>query len=141
MGKGNPANLVQNQPDGTYSPEVLHEWRSKGGKASGASKRHHKRLGEVLKTILTLDVSDEAVAKELQELGLDPSFANALGLAAAKKSVIGDIEAARYIRDTIGEKPTEAMSVALTDKPVKALDLSKMSDAELEALADQVGDE
>lgn len=137
MGKGNPANLVQNQPAGTYSPEQVREWQRKGGLNSAKSKREHKRLGDLLKHALTLDTDDEAAAEELRKMGLDPTFANAATLAAIRKAVHGDIEAARYIRDTIGEKPTEAMSVALTNKPVRAMDLSKMSDAELEALADK----
>lgn len=138
MGKGNPANLVQNQPEGTYSPETLREWRAKGGRASGPAKRQYRKLGDLLKHALTLDTDDEAAAEELRKMGLDPTFANAATLAAIRKAVHGDIEAARYIRDTVGEKPTEAMSVALTEKPIKAMDLSKMSDAELEALADRV---
>lgn len=138
MPRGNPQNLIQNQPEGRFTTEQRREWASKAGKASADARRQHKRLGDLLKTVLALDTDDEAAAEELRKMGLDPTFANAATLAAIRKAVHGDIEAARYIRDTIGEKPTEAMSVALTDKPVKAMDLSKMSDAELEALADRV---
>lgn len=141
MPRGNPQNLIQNQPEGTFTPEQRREWASKAGKASADAKRKHKRLGDLLKHVLTLDTDDAEAAAELLSLGLEPSFANAATVAAVRKAMHGDIEAMRYVRDTIGEKPTEAMSVALTDKPVKALDLTKMSDAELEALADQVGDE
>ena len=138
MPRGNPQNLIQNQPEGRFTTEQRREWASKAGKASADARRHHKRLGDLLKTVLALDTDDAAAAEELRKMGLDPTFANAATLAAIRKAVHGDIEAARYIRDTIGEKPTEAMSVALTEKPVKAMDLSKMSDAELEALADRV---
>jgi hypothetical protein len=40
------------------------------------------------------------------------------------------------VRDTIGEKPTEQYNLAVQDKPIKALDLSGMTDEQLEALAD-----
>lgn len=117
----------------------LVENASKAGKASAAARRKHKAFRDVFRDILSLDVTDESVAKTLQSLGLDPSFANAIGLQAILKAAqTGDIEAARFARDTIGEKPTEALQMTF-DKPVKSMDLSKLSDAELEALAEQVG--
>ena len=92
-----------------------------------------------MKDILSLDVPDEAVRAELEKLGLDPSFSNAISMAAIMRAAnVGDIEAARFTRDTVGEKPTEALQLGITDKPIKSLDLSQLSDAELEALADQV---
>lgn len=116
----------------------LVENASKAGKASAAARRKHKAFRDVFRDILSLDVTDEKVAETLQSLGLDPSFANAIGLQAILKAAqTGDIEAARFARDTIGEKPTEALQMSF-DKPVKAMDLSKLSDAELEALAEQV---
>jgi hypothetical protein len=90
-----------------------------------------------MKDILSLDVPDEAVRAKLEELGIDPSISNAISLSAIMKAVnVGDIEAARFTRDTVGEKPTEALQMAITDKPIKSMDLSQLSDAELEALAD-----
>lgn len=116
----------------------LVENASKAGKASAAARRKHKAFRDVFRDILSLDVTDEKVAETLQSLGLDPSFANAIGLQAILKAAqTGDIEAARFARDTIGEKPTEALQMSF-DKPVKSMDLSKLSDAELEALAKQV---
>jgi hypothetical protein len=116
----------------------LVENASKAGKASAAARRKHKAFRDVFRDILSLDVTDEKVAETLQSLGLDPSFANAIGLQAILKAAqTGDIEAARFARDTIGEKPTEALQMSF-DKPVKSMDLSKLSDAELEALAQQV---
>ena len=137
MGKGNLANLVQNQPAGTYSPETLQEWRAKGGRASGDSKRKHKQLGLLLRDALALDCDDARAVEELQKLGLDPSFANAATLAVLRKATHGDVEALRYVRDTIGEKPTEALQVGLNRGPVRSMDLTQLTDAELEALADE----
>ena len=79
--------------------------------------------------------------KQLEKLGLKANHENAMMLASAKRAMLGDIEAARFVRDTVGEKPTEAMQLAITDKPVKALDMNALSDEELEALADQADEE
>ena len=119
------------------SKEALNAVRSKGGKNNAERNRKYRTFRECLQTILTLEVGDEALRAELEKMGLDPSYSNAISMAAIRKAAsTGDIEAARFTRDTVGEKPTEALNLNL-DKPVKSMDLSKLSDAELEALADR----
>ena len=44
------------------------------------------------------------------------------------------------MRDTLGEKPTESFNLATTDRPIRSLDLSGYTDAELEAIADGLDD-
>lgn len=133
---GNPDHLVQNNPD-RYTPEQRREWASKAGKAS-AAKRYQKKLQrDILKDMLSAECDDDAAVEQLKALGLDASFANAANLAVLRRAVKGDVECMRYIRDTIGEKPTEAMQLGVYNTPVKALDLTKLSDQELEALADR----
>ena len=119
------------------SEDVLKANRSKGGKVNAERNRRYRTFRECLQTILSLEVSDERLRSELENMGLDPSYSNAISMAAIRKAAAtGDIEAARFTRDTVGEKPTEALQMTF-DKPVKSMDLSKLSDAELEALADQ----
>lgn len=120
------------------SQEVLRANRSKGGKNNAERNRKYRTFRECMQTILSLEVSDEELKAELEKMGLDPSYSNAISMSAIKKAAAsGDIEAARFTRDTVGEKPTEALNLGITGKPVKALDLSQLSDEELEALADQ----
>lgn len=119
------------------SEDVLKANRSKGGKVNAERNRRYRTFRECLQTILSLEVSDEALRAELEKMGLDPSYSNAISMAAIRKAASsGDIEAARFTRDTVGEKPTEALQMTF-DKPIKSMDLSQLSDAELEALADQ----
>lgn len=119
------------------SEDVLKANRSKGGKVNAERNRKYRTFRECLQTILSLEVTDEQMRLELEHMGLDPSYSNAISLSAIRKAAnVGDIEAARFTRDTVGEKPTEALQMTF-DKPVKSMDLSKLSDAELEALADQ----
>lgn len=106
--------------------------------ASGEARARHRLFKDILKDILALPIDNEDVAYEqLKKLGIKANHENAMMLATAKRAMLGDVEAARFVRDTVGEKPTEAMQLAITDKPVKSLDLNKLSDTELEALADQ----
>lgn len=135
MGKGNPANLVQNT--GRSTPEQRREWASKAGKASAAKRYKHKLQRDILKDIMSLECDDQEAVNALRALGLDETFANAANLAVLRRAVRGDVEAMRYIRDTMGEKPTESMQLGVFNTPIKALDLPALSDRELEALADR----
>ena len=51
------------------------------------------------------------------------------------------MDAQRYVRDTIGEKPTDNYNLGIQNKPIKSLDMSQLSDEQLEALAEGLGDE
>ena len=109
----------------------------RAGIASAASAKKRRLQRDILNQMLTLQCDDEQAAAALQALGLDPTFANAANLSVLRRAVHGDVECLRYIRDTIGEKPTESFQMGIQSTPVKALDMTKLSDAELEALADR----
>lgn len=134
MPRGNPQYLVQNRET---TPEQRREWARNAGLASAAARKKCKLQREILKDIMSLDCDDEEAALACKALGLDASFANAANLAVIRRAVRGDVECMRYIRDTMGEKPTESMQLGVLSTPVKALDMTKLSDAELEALADR----
>ena len=70
------------------------------------------------------------------EAGIDPTVLNAINLAVSGKAAQGDVEAARYLRDTVGEKPREGLELGnLDDKPLASLDLSKLTDEQLQIIA------
>lgn len=106
--------------------------------ASAEARRAHRLFKDILKDVLTADLSkDDEMTKALETLGLKPTHENALMLASVLKAKTGDIEAVRFVRDTLGEKPTEAFNLSVSDRPIKSLDLGTLTDQELEALADQ----
>ena len=114
--------------------------KGKRGRKAGAAGtgRRYKPLREAMQSILSQTVTDVQTAQELERLGLEASFANAISLAAVKRAAeTGELEAARFVRDTVGEKPTQMLDLGIQNQPVSALDLSQLSDAQLEALADQ----
>ena len=128
------ANLVQNR---SFTAEQRREWAAMGGRARGEQLHRQKLQRDIFKEMLFLDCDDEQLCGELEKLGLDTTFAGAMNLAVLRRALRGDIECVRYIRDTLGEKPTESMQLGVFNTPVKALDMTKLSDAELEALADR----
>ena len=119
------------------TPAERVESARRAGIASGQARRKYSTFRALLKQALLLDVEDEALKQAMEKIGIEPTRQNAIVLSSIAKAGTGDIEAARWVRDTIGEKPTEQYNVAMSDKPIKALDLSGMSDEELQALADQ----
>ena len=138
MPRGTPENLVQNRD---YSPEQRREWARKAGLASGEARRRRATSMELMREVLSCQLDDPGLAQKLKAFGLDPNFGAGIALAQALRAVSGDTEAARFCRDTAGDKPTESMNIGLLDKPVKAMDLTQLSDAELEALADRVDED
>ena len=121
----------------TLTPAQRKESAQRAAAASAKARQGYKRQRELIRQVLAATVDDAGMRDKLKELGFDTTFGSAMVFAQAKKAMAGDTEAARYLRDTVGEKPTEQYNLAVSDKPIKALDLSGMTDAELEALADQ----
>lgn len=134
MPRGNPSNLVQNRET---TPEQRQEWARKAGKASQAAQRRRKTSMELMRAVLSCDTPREEDVERLKALGLDISVGSGIAFAQALLALNGNTEAAKFCRDTAGDKPTESMNIGLLDKPVKAMDLTQLTDEELEALADK----
>lgn len=130
------ANLIQNQ-EGGLTPDRAREIGKRGGEASGLARRRRKAMREVMSSIMTCDVSDEALRDMLAAAGIEPTNENAIPFAMISRAARGDVEAARFVRDTLGEKPTESYNLSMSPKSIKSLDLAGYSDEELEALANQ----
>lgn len=121
-----------------FTPEERAANGAKGGKASGESKRRQKTFRDSVNAILACKVQDEEQRRALEALGIDPTMLNQIQLAVYGKAAKGDVEAARFLRDTRGEKPREALELGNLDgKPLASIDLSGMTDEELKALAAQ----
>lgn len=127
-------NLIQYNGQ---TPAIARENGRKGGVASGASKRRRKALREVFNELLPMEVKDEELRSALLAVGLEPTHETAIAFAAILRAERGDIEAARFIRDTRGEKPTNNIAVGnILDTPTTEIDFGKLSDAELYAMLD-----
>lgn len=135
----NPKGRVENlKPlgSGKLTPEEERAMRVLGGKRSQEVLRLKRTQADILRQILALEECDPKRRELLISMGLDGSIADSINIAVTDKAKTGDIEAARYIRDTIGEKPREGLELGnLDDKPLASVDLSKLSDEQLKAMA------
>lgn len=78
----------------------------KGGIASGQSRRERKLIQEALQRALSGNygiVDDNGKNKKV--VGYD-----ALALSMIQQAIGGNVKAATFIRDTVGEKPTETVN-------------------------------
>lgn len=122
------------------TPEELRAISAKGGKARQAQEAKRRQFREAAKALLWHSLrgvpEEEEIVSTLKEMGIeDPTGADAIMLAQYLKARRGDTEAARFIRDTAGEKPSQQVELNLLDKPIDAIDFSTLDDAQLEMLA------
>ena len=119
----------------SLTPEERKDKASRAGKATGEPRRLKRTQADILRQILVLDYTDPERRKLLMQLGLSGNFADAINLSVLEKAAKGDVEAARYMRDTIGEKPRDGLEIGNLDgQPLSTIDLSSMTDDQLRAL-------
>ena len=82
----------------------------KGGIASGEARRARKTMRSELEAMLTMTVKD----KNGKDTG--KTFQAAITAALIAKAAKGDTKAYELIRDTIGEKPAERITLAQIDQ-------------------------
>lgn len=97
------ANEQNLKPLNTRTKSEQREIATKGGKASGVTRRKRKEFKEALKQALTVVMENN---KTVQEIGIEALMA---------KFMAGDPKVFELIRDTIGEKPTEKQEVKVID--------------------------
>ena len=118
-------------------PEEKHkEISAAGGIASGKARRKAKSMREAAQILLAAAlIDDPETQKALEVLGLEADQQGAMLLAALRKSQMGDIEAARFVRDTSGQAPAQLVELGGIDgKPIQELNLSELTNEQLQEL-------
>lgn len=100
----------------TLSPKEAREQGRKGGKASAAKRAERKTFREGLLLLLNEPLKDKAGQTT------DKTTQDAVIAGLVKRAISGDVRAAEFIRDTIGEKPVQ-------DVAFKTGDFSALDDA------------
>ena len=98
----------QNLIPGAYTLTV--EEASKGGQNSGKTRR----LQGAIKKALESQANSIDFKELFQNFGIEETernYAVAIACAVTEKAAKGDLSAASFIRDTIGEKPKEEISL------------------------------
>lgn len=97
----NSDNLI---PNSERSPTELRKMAANGGKKSGEVRRTKKTMREMLDYLLEKDITTNKG---------DISTMEAIMVSMIAKASKGDVRAAEFIRDTIGQKPDANSNVRL----------------------------
>ena len=79
------------------SLEEQKELQRKGGKASGIARRKKADLKKAFETLLSLDVTDSKIKKQLEEMGMDGNNEALLAFATFQQAVKGNQKATENI--------------------------------------------
>lgn len=85
-----------------------------GGTASVEAKRKKKAMREQIELLLSLPTKSKKAQTKMQGMGIDPDNADnqmRLIVSMFERACTGDTFAATFLRDTVGEKPTDKHSV------------------------------
>lgn len=89
----------------------------KGAQAVAEKARKRKAMKEDLNILLNLSLKKGQMvySEDIQSLaeaeGKNISVQTAIDIAMVQRAMMGDVQAAQYIRDTVGEKPSDKVEV------------------------------
>lgn len=96
---------------------------SRGGRASGESRRRKADFRKTLNMLLTAEIDNPEWTPILQELGLDSTLESAVNMAMIKKALLGDVKAYVAIRDTLGQTTKSERDLEEQDEKIKSAKL------------------
>jgi len=105
------------------------------------TKARKKEFKKLAKMMLETDLpNNDEVRDALAAAGFEQfDYQSGVLLAQLRKALIGDTEAAKFVRDSSGQKPTDSLQVGqLDDVPVTEMDLSQLSTAELKEMIAEI---
>lgn len=93
-------------------PEADKEIQKAGGESLQAALKQRRTSREILEEL----ARKKANIDDIERLGLESGASNleAANYAQIRKAMQGDTKAMEYIRDTMGEKPTEKLDASIT---------------------------
>lgn len=106
----NEENLLKAE---NLTSEELRDRARKGGIASGKARREKKAFKETLEILLSMSMEngEEVSVEDITSFkgidGKNISVQEAILIAQVQRAMKGDTKAAEYLRDTIGQKPTD----------------------------------
>lgn len=103
----NPENLIP-----VRSKKEARERGRAGGIASGEARRKKRTMKTAAKLLLDMAVANPSVEKKMLEYGIpEDEITNQMAVIVAmvNQATRGNVKAAAFLRDTIGESPVERM--------------------------------
>lgn len=101
----------------TPTTEEAREQGKKGGIASGKARREKKLIKETLETLLAMPLksgkaTDLDTIRNVAALrGKNLTVQEAIVFAQVQKALRGDIRAAEFVRDTVGQSPQKSVDI------------------------------
>ena len=101
------------RPFNTMTVEEQKAITSAGGKASGVARAKRKAMREELQLLLALTVPDESAKSLIRQFGAekDANVQTAILVKVCQLAMAGDLDATKFLRDTIGEKPDDSLNL------------------------------
>lgn len=103
------ANEQNLRPQNMRTKSEQREIARKGGKAAAAKRAERKTFREGLLLLLNEPLKDKS------GVVTDKTTQDAVIAGLVKRAISGDVRAAEFIRDTIGEKPVQDVKVSTGD--------------------------
>lgn len=108
-----PENITPLQKGSARAKEVSRL----GNEALKKRMAERKKMKEELDTLLKISLKRGDIISADDVLSLEEaddaniSVQTAINIAMIKRAIMGDVQAAQYLRDTVGEKPTDKVEV------------------------------
>lgn len=96
------------------SGDQAREMGRRGGIASGRAKRERKQMREIAQSILDMPLRKgrtEEYRNFIEGSQKNVTVSERIMMVAIKEALEGNVRAAEFVRDTAGEKPTDALEV------------------------------
>ncbi|MCR0568352.1 MULTISPECIES: hypothetical protein [Erysipelotrichaceae] len=119
------------------STEEARERGKKGGQKSGEVRRQRKKFKETLELLLHLPPGLSDQKETLLALGVDEDDCDnqtLIAISMIQSAAAGDVKAAAWVRDTVGEKPTDKVDAVIATSPLDEK-LAELSQEELRKIA------
>lgn len=116
------------------TPEQRKANASKAGKASAEAKRQRKEMKEMIQDIFAVGIKKGKIVEDVKSLedakDKNLTVGQALVIAQIEKAMTGDTRAMEFLRDTMGEKPTNKQEIT-----------AKVVNSPLQGILEQLKDE
>ena len=99
------------------SPEKARELQKLGAEAKIRNKAERVKMRDELNTLLKLSLKKGDLVTKDDVLNLEEaqeknvSVQTAINVAMIQRAIMGDVQAATWVRDTLGEKPTDKVEL------------------------------
>ena len=113
----NEQNLKKGKETQFRTGEEQVKTAKKAGIASGKARKEKKALKDTLEELLAMPIKD-GKSQDIDKIksiagikGKNITMQEAIMVAMLNKAAKGDVRAAEYVRDTIGQKPDSRMNI------------------------------